>query len=185
MKPLNFVEQNDVLEKVILVDDKNQPVGLMDKLLAHQFGNLHRAFSVFIFSEQNELLLQKRAAAKYHSPSQWANTCCGHPRENESTFTAASRRLEEEMGVQILLRKGVEFIYKVELSNNLIEHEYVQFFAGTTSKQPKANPFEVSDYLWISLEQLFKDTALNFAPWFKLYLKDHPHVISDMFSMGD
>ena len=82
MKFSNFVEQNDSLERVILVDSNNQPLGLMDKLLAHQRGNLHRAFSVFTFSEQNELLLQKRAATKYHSPNQWANTCCGHPREN-------------------------------------------------------------------------------------------------------
>lgn len=181
MKSLNFVEQSDALEKVILVDDKNQPVGLMDKLLAHQIGNLHRAFSVFIFSEQSELLLQKRASTKYHSPNQWANTCCGHPRENENTFAAATRRLKEEMGLSLMLREGVEFIYKSELSNNLIEHEYVQFFTGITSKQPKANPFEVSDYLWISHQQLFNNTDLDLAPWFKFYLREYQHVISDMF----
>ncbi len=181
MKSSNFVEQNDSIEKVILVDGNNQPVGLMDKLLAHQHGNLHRAFSVFIFSEQNELLLQKRADTKYHSPNQWANTCCGHPRENESTYTAATRRLEEEMGLSVLLRGEAEFIYRAELSNNLIEHEYVQFFTGTTSKQPKVNPFEVSDYLWIPREQLFNNTDLDLAPWFKLYLKEYLNIINDMF----
>ncbi|MCX7342734.1 MAG: isopentenyl-diphosphate Delta-isomerase [Proteobacteria bacterium] len=183
MKFSNFVEQNDSLERVILVDSNNQPLGLMDKLLAHQRGSLHRAFSVFIFSEQNELLLQKRAATKYHSSNQWANTCCGHPRENETTHAAANRRLNEEMGLSVLLKEGAEFIYKAELSNNLIEHEYVQFFTGTTSEKPKPNPFEVSDYLWISREQLFNNTDLDLAPWFKLYLKEYPHIINDMFSM--
>jgi isopentenyl-diphosphate delta-isomerase len=184
MKFSNFVEQNDSLEKVVLVNDKNQPIGLMDKLYAHQRGNLHRAFSVFVFSEQNELLLQKRASNKYHSPNQWANTCCGHPRENESTITAASRRLEEEMGLSVLLKEGAEFIYKAELSNNLIEHEYVQFFTGMTYEQPKANPFEVSDYLWVSREQIFNNTDLDLAPWFNLYLKEYPYIISDMFNIS-
>ena len=85
------------------------------------------------------------------------------------------------MGLNVLLRGGAEFIYRAELSNNLMQHEYVQFFIALTFEQPKPNPFEVSDYLWISREQLFNNTDLDLAPWFKLYLKEYPHIINDMF----
>lgn len=179
--PKNQVIQNDALEKVILVDHNNNPLGTMDKLLAHKDGALHRAFSVFIFSSKHKLLIQKRANTKYHSPNQWANTCCGHPRENESTIAAATRRLEEEMGFSVLLYPVTEFVYKADLNNNLREYEYVHFFIGFTDQHPNANLFEVSDYLWISQERLM-NTGLNLAPWFKLYLKDYKSVIDRMFS---
>ncbi len=176
------IQQNDSLEKVVLVNDQNEPIGLMDKLLAHQLGTLHRAFSVFVFSLKNELLLQKRASTKYHSPNQWANSCCGHPRENESTHSAASRRLAEEMGISAVLSPGTEFIYRADLANNLVEHEYVQFFTSTIATQAITNPFEVSDYLWITHDQLFENQhGLDFAPWFQVYLKDYQQTISTMF----
>ena len=111
-------------EKVILVDENDTQVGLMPKLEAHQKGLLHRAFSVFIFNSNHQLLLQKRAVSKYHSGGLWTNTCCSHPREGEETINAANRRLIEEMGIKTNLRKVFDFIYKAELDNELTENEF-------------------------------------------------------------
>ena len=114
------------IEKVILVDENDNQVGLMPKLEAHQKGLLHRAFSIFIFNSKYELLLQKRASSKYHSGGLWTNTCCSHPREGEDILDAAKRRLFEEMGIETSLRKVHDFIYKAELDNDLTEHEFDQ-----------------------------------------------------------
>ena len=111
-------------EKVILVDENDNQVGLMPKLEAHQKGLLHRAFSVFIFNSNYKLLLQKRAISKYHSGGLWTNTCCSHPRDGENTMDAANRRLFEEMGIKTNLRKVYDFIYKAELDNELTENEF-------------------------------------------------------------
>ena len=118
-------------EKVILVDENDTQVGLMPKLEAHQKGLLHRAFSVFIFNSNHQLLLQKRAVSKYHSGGLWTNTCCSHPREGEETINAANRRLIEEMGIKTNLRKVFDFIYKAELDNELIENEFDHVFYVT------------------------------------------------------
>lgn len=143
-----LIKQDDSKEKVVLVDKNNRYLGCMDKLQAHQQGVLHRAFSIFIFNDHNQLLIQKRASNKYHSPNEWANTCCGHPRENENIDDAARRRLWEEMRLTTPLNKSIELIYKTDLTNNLIEHELVQFFVGiTTHHIPMPNPYEVSEYL--------------------------------------
>ncbi len=177
-----LTNQNDALEKVILVDSDNNAIGLKDKILAHVNGDLHRGFSVFIFNKKNELLIQRRSATKYHSPNEWANTCCGHPRENESNSKASNRRLTEEMGISTSLTEGVEFIYRAELTNNLIEHEYIQFFTGKIEGEPEINPFEVSDYLWISKSNLFENTKhLVFGPWFTIYLNKYQKVLNAMF----
>lgn len=177
-----FVNQDDSLEKVILVDSNNRSLGVMEKLQAHQQGVLHRAFSVFIFNKNNQLLIQKRAGCKYHSPNEWANTCCGHPRENEDIADAASRRLFEEMGLRIPLTQGAAFIYQAPLANNLIEHEFVQFFIGMTDDNPVLNPYEADEYLWISKDQLFSNSLnLDFAPWFKVYFNEHQHIMDTMF----
>ena len=177
-----FIKQDDILEKVILVDADNRSLGCMDKLQAHQLGVLHRAFSVFIFNSHNQLLIQKRAGCKYHSPNEWANTCCGHPRENEAIADAAHRRLREEMGMSTPLTKGAEFVYRADLANNLIEHEYVQFFIGITDDTPMLNPYEVSGYLWTSEAELLANMQkLDFSPWFKVYLHEYEMVIKTMF----
>ena len=118
------------MEKVILVDKNDRQVGLMEKQEAHIKGLLHIAFSIFIFNTKNELLLQKRATQKYHSGGLWTNTCCSHPRENESTIDAAYRRLNEEMGMICDLKFKFNFIYKAKLDNNLYEHELDHVFFG-------------------------------------------------------
>ena len=118
------------MEKVILVDVNDNQIGLMEKMEAHEKALLHRAFSVFVFNSKGEMLLQKRAATKYHCAGMWANTCCSHQREHESDLDAATRRLKEEMGIETPLYETFSFIYKAELDNNLTEHEFDHVFFG-------------------------------------------------------
>ena len=158
-------------ENVILVDEKDNQVGLMPKLEAHQKGLLHRAFSVFIFNSDYELLLQKRASSKYHSGGLWTNTCCSHPRDGEDTIDAANRRLYEEMGIKTSLRKVFDFIYKAELDNNLTENEFDHVFYGVYNNDPVINIEEADDFKWIDMETLRNDIDNNpdqFTVWFKI-----------------
>ena len=158
-------------EKVILVDENDTQVGLMPKLEAHQKGLLHRAFSVFIFNSNHQLLLQKRAVSKYHSGGLWTNTCCSHPREGEETINAANRRLIEEMGIKTNLRKVFHFIYKAELDNELTENEFDHVFYGLYNEDPIINTEEADDFKWIDMETLNNDIAINgqnYTVWFKI-----------------
>ena len=158
-------------EKVILVDKNDNQVGLMPKLEAHEKGVLHRAFSIFIFNSKYELLLQKRASSKYHSGGLWTNTCCSHPREGEDTLDAANRRLDEEMGIKVSLRKVYDFIYKAELDNQLTEHEFDHVFYGVFDKDPILNKDEAEDFKWVDMETLNNDIIKNednYTVWFKI-----------------
>ena len=159
------------IEKVILVDENDNQVGVMPKLEAHQKGLLHRAFSVFIFNSKYELLLQKRASSKYHSGGLWTNTCCSHPREGEEILDAAKRRLIEEMGIDTSLRKVHDFIYKAELDNNLTEHEFDHVFYGIYNEDPIINKDEADDFKWIDMDSLNEDiktNGVNYTIWFKI-----------------
>jgi isopentenyl-diphosphate delta-isomerase len=161
------------LEKVVLVDEKDNELGLMEKMEAHQKGLLHRAFSVFIFNSRAELLLQKRATSKYHSGGLWTNTCCSHPRKDETALDAAKRRLQEEMGMNCDLEKAFHFIYKSALDNELTEHELDHVFIGFTDEKPILNPEEAEDFKYISLEALnkeIKSSPNNFTIWLKTCL---------------
>jgi isopentenyl-diphosphate delta-isomerase len=158
-------------EQVILVNKKDQPIGLMDKLEAHEKGALHRAVSVFIFNSDNQLLIQRRSLEKYHTPGVWSNTACSHPRNNESTISCANRRLFEEMGIIAKIRSVFSFLYKAKFSNNLIEHELDHVFIGFSNKKPNPNPEEVCDWKYVdetSLKKLLNDTPELFSPWFKM-----------------
>lgn len=158
-------------DNVILVDKNDNQVGLMPKLEAHQKGVLHRAFSVFIFNNKYELLLQKRASSKYHSGGLWTNTCCSHPRENEDILDAANRRLIEEMGIETSLRKVYEFTYKAELDNDLIEHEFDHVFYGVYNEDPSINKDEAEGFKWIDMDSLNEDIKTNgdiYTVWFKI-----------------
>lgn len=160
-------------EQVVLVNENDEPLGLMEKLEAHQKGILHRAFSIFLFNSNSELLLQQRAAAKYHCPLLWTNTCCSHPRENETNLAAAQRRLKEEMGLSTELSHAFHFIYKAEFSNGLIEHELDHVFIGTSDTPPTINPEEVNNFNYVSLDWLQQDMLSNpneYTPWFKIAL---------------
>jgi len=158
-------------EYVVLVDEKDKELGTMEKLQAHREGKLHRAVSVVIFNSKKEMLLQKRAASKYHSAGLWSNACCSHPRPGEQALAAAKRRLFEEMGIQCELKEMFDFTYQIQLAGGLSEHELDHVFAGICDEAPKPNPAEVSDWKFVSVneiqEQLQKDPAA-FTGWFGL-----------------
>jgi isopentenyl-diphosphate Delta-isomerase len=160
-------------EQVILVDAKDNPIGLMGKQEAHITGALHRAFSIFVFNDKHQLLIHRRSLNKYHSPGLWTNTCCSHPRANESCKDAAARRLQEEMGFLCPLKDAFTFTYKAELENGLIEHEVDHVFTGTFNKEPIINPEEVDDWTYADVDFLLRDIDINsalYTAWFKLAL---------------
>lgn len=144
-------------ERVILVDISDRQIGTAEKLAAHRQGQLHRAFSIFILNSQGQLLLQKRAKHKYHSGGLWTNTCCSHPRPDETLSIATQRRLQEEMGITCDLQELFNFIYRAELDHDLIEYEFDHVFVGYSDRHPIINPNEAEDWQWIDLEKLQKD----------------------------
>lgn len=168
-------------EKVILVDENDQKIGLMPKQEAHVKGLLHRAFSVFIFNEKNELMLQQRALLKYHSPGLWANTCCSHQRHGESSIEAGKRRLFEEMGFTADLKETTTFIYKAPFDNGLTEHELDHILVGNFEGEPEINPDEVASWKWMDLEEVKKDVKANpeiYTAWFKIIFdKFYQHIL--------
>ena len=159
------------MEKVILVDSNDRVLGEMEKMEAHQKAILHRAVSVFIFNSKQQLLIQKRALSKYHSPGLWTNTACTHPRPNESSINAASRRLNEEMGIKTHeLTKLFDFVYKEPLDNELTEHEFDHVFIGFSDVLPTPDPSEVCDFTYVDKDELLKQIALSpqhYTVWFK------------------
>ena len=142
---------------VILVNEKDEQIGSIGKLEAHQKGLLHRAFSIIVWNDQNEILIHQRAAGKYHSEGLWTNACCSHPKVGESVLEAAHRRLQEEMGFDCELQQKFHFIYKIELENQLFEHELDHVLIGKFNQNPTPNPEEVKDFRWISLLDLKKE----------------------------
>ena len=161
-------------EYVILVDEQDNDIGVMEKMKAHQDGLLHRAFSVFIFNDQDELLLQQRAISKYHSGGLWTNTCCSHPRPNEPIKDAANRRLFEEMGMSCDLKIKTSFIYKTPFDNGLTEHELDYVLIGKTNENPQVNKEEVESYKWMLVKDIKKDISDNpdhYTSWFKIALE--------------
>jgi len=158
-------------EQVILVNEKDEQIGTMPKLEAHVKGALHRAFSVFILNDKGELLLQQRAASKYHSPLLWTNTCCSHQRVGESNIKAGKRRLFEEMGFVTELKDVISFIYKAPFANGLTEHEFDHVLVGNYNDDPDFNKDEVQSFKWMSLEAVKKDMDIQpqiYTEWFKI-----------------
>jgi isopentenyl-diphosphate delta-isomerase len=159
------------MEKVILVDETDQPIGVMEKMAAHRQAVLHRAFSVFIFNSRGEMLLQQRAREKYHSAGLWTNACCSHPRPGEDTREAAIRRLREELGFTTDLLKLFEFTYRTAYDNGLTEFEFDHVFVGTYDQEISPDRAEVSDYRYQSLPGIEADLAsapATFTSWFQL-----------------
>ena len=170
-------------ETLILVDEQDVVRGTGEKIEIHLTGALHRAFSVFIFNSQGELLLQKRSMLKYHSKGLWSNTCCGHPRHNESTEKAAHRRLMEEMGLDCSLEEVFQFTYRTILEEGLIEHEFNHVFVSTADQDPAITVAEADDWRWIDLQLLQKEIdedPLRFTYWFRLAL----NILMRKFEQG-
>ncbi|MFT5822704.1 MAG: isopentenyl-diphosphate delta-isomerase [Crocinitomix sp.] len=173
------------MEQVILVDTEDNPIGLMEKMEAHEKGLLHRAFSVFVFNDKNELLLQQRALHKYHSGGLWTNTCCSHPRDGEGLVEAGTRRLNEEMGFECEITPVLSFIYKAELDNELTEHEFDHVLIGKYNADPQPNPDEVSNWKFVDLKILAEDLNQNpdhYTIWFqKIFEKTIKHFLNELY----
>ena len=163
------------MEQVILVDEKDNPIGLMEKQAAHVTPHLHRAFSVFVFNSKGELLMQQRALSKYHSPGLWTNTCCSHPHAGETLEEATSRRLMEEMGMTCEMHEVYTFIYKAPVGQGLTEHEFDHVFIGHSDDIPCINTDEVASWKYMSLNELSKDIQFHpelYTEWFKITFEE-------------
>lgn len=170
-------------EQVVLVNESDEVLGTMPKMEAHEKAVLHRAFSVFILNSKGEVMLQQRAAHKYHSPLLWTNTCCSHQRLGESNIDAGKRRLSEEMGFSTELRELFSFIYKAPFDNGLTEHELDHVMLGQYEEEPEINPEEVAAWKWMSPDAIASDMAEfpeRYTAWFRIiferfhtYLKDN------------
>lgn len=167
-------------EMVVLVNEKDEQVGLMPKLEAHEKAVLHRAFSVFVFNDAGELMMQQRALSKYHSPGLWTNTCCSHQRDGESNIEAGKRRLEEEMGFQVPLKEVTWFIYKAPFDNGLTEHELDHIMVGQFNGEAQINQDEVAAWKWMPLEAVKQDIENKpelYTAWFKIIFdKYYQHI---------
>jgi len=174
---------NQFEEQVVLVDEHDNPIGLMPKLEAHQKAVLHRAFSVFVLNDQNELMLQQRALHKYHSPGLWTNTCCSHQRSGESNIQAGTRRLQEEMGFTTQLTELTSFIYKAPFDNGLTEHELDHIMIGRYNDSPTINPDEVASWKWMPIEEVKLDVSAHpehYTVWFVIIFE---RFYKDLFSI--
>ena len=169
-----------MVDYVVLVNKKDQEIGTMEKIEAHQKGLLHRAFSVFILNSKGEMLIHRRALGKYHSPGLWTNTCCSHPRPNETVLDAANRRLDEEMGMGESLSEVVSFVYHHKFDNGLVEHEFDHILTGISDALPSINEDEVDSYKYMGIEELeqsMKQNPDDYSIWFKLaYPKLKAHL---------
>lgn len=168
-------EVENIEDEVVLVDEQDHEIGFMPKMEAHQKGVLHRAFSVFVFNNKGELLIQQRALTKYHSAGLWSNTCCSHPLPNEATDHAATRRLQEEMGLQIPLKPIFSFIYRAPLENGLTEYEFDHVYLGKSDHEPIINTHEVENFRYIKPKDLLKEidkNPNNYTEWLKICLSN-------------
>jgi isopentenyl-diphosphate delta-isomerase len=167
-------------EQVILVNEHDEPIGLMPKLEAHEKAALHRAFSVFILNSKNEVMLQQRAAQKYHSPLLWTNTTCSHQRAGESNIDAGSRRLMEEMGFTTPLKELFSFIYKAPFENGLTEHELDHVMIGYYNEAPQINREEAENWKWMDIEAVRQDMQEHpelYTIWFRIIFEKFYHFL--------
>ncbi|MFP9100000.1 isopentenyl-diphosphate Delta-isomerase [Flavobacterium sp. RHBU_24] len=169
-------------EQVILVNEQDVPIGLMPKMEAHEKALLHRAFSVFVVNSKNEIMLQQRAAHKYHSPLLWTNTTCSHQRDGESNIEAGTRRLQEEMGFSTPLKELFSFIYKAPFDNGLTEHEFDHVMIGLYEGEPSLNPEEAESWKWMAVEEVRDDMRLHpelYTVWFRIIFDEFYHFLEE------
>jgi isopentenyl-diphosphate delta-isomerase len=168
--------QKNMEEKVVLVNENNEVLGLMPKMEAHEKGLLHRAISILLYNSKGEMLIQQRAKTKYHWPLIWSNAVCSHPRENEDFQDAAQRRLKEELNITCSLKEVYRFIYKAkDEQTGLIEHEYDVVYKGQFDGEIPFNPNEIESIRWIALDSLSQDIEDQpevYSFWFKEILKN-------------
>ncbi len=173
---------NAAKDQVIIVNERNEWMGTMDKLTAHKEGALHRAISIFVMNSKNQLLIQQRADGKYHSGGLWSNTCCSHPMNGESTMAAAHRRLQEEMGFDCKLEQAFVLRYEAAMDNGLVENEYDNIFSGRYDGEVNINPEEVKAYRYIDIEELavwMEKEPAAFTAWLHLALPKFVAYLDD------
>lgn len=161
-------------ERLILVDEDDRVIGSAEKLEVHRTGALHRAFSVFLFRADGRLLLQRRAAGKYHSALLWSNSCCGHPRPGEDTRAAAERRLEEEFGISVTLRYAFTFTYQADLGT-LCEHEVDHVFTARGDVDPHPVSSEIDEWRWARVDDVLRDMEREpggYTAWFPMAMRE-------------
>ncbi|SDM96551.1 isopentenyl-diphosphate Delta-isomerase [Streptomyces wuyuanensis] len=177
----NGTTQQILLE---LVDETGRTIGTAEKLSAHQApGQLHRAFSVFLFDEHGRLLLQRRALGKYHSPGVWSNTCCGHPYPGEAPFTAAARRTHEELGVSpsLLAEAGTVRYNHPDPASGLVEQEFNHLFVGLVQSPLRPDPEEVGETVFVTAAELTERHARDtFSAWFMTVLDSARPAIREL-----
>ena len=159
-------------EMLVLVDEKDNQIGYEEKIKVHKNGELHRAFSIFIFNTDGEMLLQQRSKKKYHFGGLWTNACCSHPLKGEKMENALHRELKEEMGFDTKLKESFSFLYRAEdPDSGMIEHEIDHVFVGKYDGKPIASPEEIDDWKWVKIDKLREDLKNNpekYSPWFKI-----------------
>lgn len=163
------------MSRVILVDHQDRAIGIEEKIRAHQGpGMLHRAFSVFVFDGSGRLMVQRRAAGKYHFGGRWSNTACSHPAPGDNLVDAAERTLHREMGVTTKLRVVASLIYKAtDAHSGLTEYEYDHLLVGNWEPDPNPNPSEVDEWTWVTPEALLMAIAESpgeYTPWLAIGL---------------
>ncbi|EFO25096.1 isopentenyl-diphosphate delta-isomerase [Loa loa] len=186
------VQNNYLNEQCIIVDENDKPLRSESKRFCHSAKTLtlHRAFSVFLFTTNHEMILQKRAAQKLTFPSVWTNACCSHPIWNEDEMCtknnvgirrAARRKLYHELGIQSVdidqMKIMGRFLYKAMHDDNWGEHEldYVIILRDCDVRQIRPNPEEVEAVAVVSsmgeLTEILKNCEVSFSPWFNLFVR--------------
>lgn len=168
------------MEKIVLVNIDDEIVGSAEKMEVHRKGLLHRAFSIFIINDKGEMLIQKRNDSKYHSGGLWTNSCCSHQRINEELDEAIHRRLQEELGFDCKLQEQFDFVYRTVFRDSLIEYELDHVYIGNYSGEVNVNEEEISEFMWISKDELkdkLNKEAQKFTTWF---LTAAPRVIKGL-----
>lgn len=171
---LNSVTMKTKSTEIILVNERDDPIGTMEKCTAHMQGRLHRAFSLLVFNTEGKLLLQRRAFHKYHSGGLWSNTCCGHPSVNELLGVAAHRRLREELDLDCEFKEIFSFVYTAEVGSGLVENEYDHVLVGHSNMNPRLNYAEAIDWRWAGIPEIQSEIANQpeqFTAWFGLIIQ--------------
>lgn len=162
-------------EEIVLVNESDEINGFENKWTVHQKGLLHRAFSIFIFNSEGELLIQQRAINKYHSGGLWSNTCCSHPAKGEQMQDAVNRRLREEMQMECKTKYIFKFKYQFHFANGLTEYEIDHVYFGKSDTLPQPDATEVMNWKYISLEALsqsIKEFPESYSEWLKICLPE-------------
>ncbi|MFT3703629.1 MAG: isopentenyl-diphosphate Delta-isomerase [Agriterribacter sp.] len=165
----NCYNMADSTHDIILVNKNDEETGTAEKMDAHHKALLHRAFSVFVFNNKGEMLLQQRALGKYHSGGLWTNACCSHPRPGEKTAAGAQRRLHEELGFTTDLQKAFDFIYTAAFDNGLTENEFDHVYTGNYEGKIVPDPKEVMDYCFKPMEKIREELVSSpnkYTAWF-------------------